>query len=224
VKPVVLIEHLRKEAVRQHLYSVETLRRFKSLSRRFQRVRWHATAECLQGRAFELSDRTWNEWLEKPTPQTYHVIDGKALFAAAAAFSSTMAKLRATACFTCGECSSACPISCERSTFDPRAIFRTANLGLMQDLFLSPSIWLCISCGRCSEACSQLVDGKTMIAAIQKMAHDSGAVDRSFAHRLEKAEKIIYTRFLREIDALFGCIRPHQTETGEGVKPLAVCV
>ena len=67
-------------------------------------------------------------------------------------------------------------------------------------------------------------DGKTMIAVIQKMAHDSGAVDRSFAHRLEKAEKIIYTRFLREIDDLFGCIRPNPIETGAGVKPVATCV
>lgn len=221
VKPAVLIDHLRKEAVRQHLYSVETLRKFNNLFSRFQRVRWHATAACLQNRAFELSDRVWNEWLEKPAPETHNVIDGKALLGATVAFSSTMAKSRTTACFTCGECSSACPVSCERSTFDPRSIFRTANLGLIQDLFLSPSIWLCIACGRCSDACSQLVDGKTIIAAMQKMALDSGTLDRSFLHRLEKAEKIIYTRFLWEIDALFGFNRPTPTKTGAVVTPAA---
>lgn len=224
VKPVVLIEHLRKEAIRQHLYTVETLRKFKDLSRRFQRVRWHATAECLQDKAFEFSDRIWNEWLEKPVPETHKVIDGTALFDFTDTFSRTVGKARTTACFTCGECSSACPVSCERSIFDPRAIFRSVNLGLIKDLFLSPSIWLCIACGRCSDACSQLVDGRTMIATIQKMALDSGMVDRSFLHRLEQAEKIVYTRFLREIDALFGFIRPIPTETGAVVKPAAACV
>ena len=224
VKPVVLIEHLRKETVRQGLYGVDTLRKFKDLSRRFQRVRWHATAECLQGKTLDLSDTTWNEWLEKPVTETDHVIDSMALASASEEFSSKVATSRTAACFTCGECSSACPVSCERSIFEPRTIFRSANLGLMKDLFLSPSIWLCISCGRCTDACSQLVDGKTMIATIQKMALDSSAVDRSFPYRLEKTEKVLYARFLREIDSLFGFVRPHSSENETGVKPAAACV
>lgn len=224
VKPVVLIEHLRKEAVRQGLYSVQILGKFKDLSRRFQRVRWHATAECLQSGAFELSDSTWNEWLEKPVPEIHDVIDNKALASATYEFSNKVATSRTAACFTCGECSSACPVSCERNIFDPRAIFRSVNLGLMEELFLSPSIWLCISCGRCTDACSQLVDGKTMITAVQKMAIDNGTVSRSFPYRLEQAEKVIYTRFLRDIDALFGFNRPHTADKGAGVKPAAACV
>jgi len=64
-----------------------------------------------------------------------------------------------SSCFTCGECSSSCPVAVERSAFDPRFIFRMVNLGLAEELLLSPSIWLCVQCGRCTEACSQLVDG-----------------------------------------------------------------
>ena len=219
VKPVVLIEHLRREAVRQHLVSVETLKKFKTLISRFQRVRWYTTAACLQDRAVDFSGRIWNDWLETPAPATDNVIDGKALFGATGVFSNSLAKSRAAACFTCGECSSACPVACERSVFDPRAIFRSANLGLMKDLFLTPNIWLCISCGRCTDACSQLVDGRNMIAAIQKLAFDSGAIDRGFPQRLEQAEKVIYTRLLKEIDALFGYHRPDPMETGAGATP-----
>jgi hypothetical protein len=69
-----------------------------------------------------------------------------------------------------------------------------------------------------------LVDGKTMITAVQKMALDNGTVSRSFPYRLEQAEKVIYTRFLRDIDALFGFNRPHTADKGAGVKPAAACV
>jgi hypothetical protein len=63
-----------------------------------------------------------------------------------------------------------------------------------------------------------------MIAKIQKMALDSGTVDRSFPHRLEQAGKVVYTRFLREIDYLFGFVRPHTSENQTGVKAATACV
>jgi heterodisulfide reductase subunit C len=126
------------------------------------------------------------------------------LFQGSPAFRQSAADSKLANCFTCGECSSACPVAGERSAFDPRFLFRAINLGLQEELLHSPSIWLCIGCGRCSEACSQLVDGRSMIAALQEQAVTSGAVDADFQGRLTRANKIIFPRLLKSIDELLG--------------------
>jgi len=77
-----------------------------------------------------------------------------------------------------------------------------ANLGLMDDLLNSPSLWLCINCGRCNEACSQNVTGSNLIESLKQMAVKEAVVDSDFRFRLEKADKIIYSHFLDEIDSL----------------------
>jgi len=208
VKPAVLIEYLRQEALRRHLVTSDTLRAYKVLFARFQRARWHAAAICLENDPDILSSRKWCDWLQTPVSENSGAIHSRDLFRGNAVFRSAVEKARTAACFTCGECSSACPVSCERSVFDPRTIFRMAHLGLVEDLFASPFIWLCISCGRCSEACSQKVDGRELIKALQTQAIESGAVDRDFPLRLEKAGKMIYARFLHEVDLLFGFSKP----------------
>jgi heterodisulfide reductase subunit C len=109
----------------------------------------------------------------------------------------------ASACFTCGECSSACPISGEKSVFDPRTIFRMVSLGLIDELINNPAIWLCLDCGRCSDACSQLVEGREMIRRLKDHAIQSGAVDYKFLRCLEQADENVYDRWLDEVDVLF---------------------
>jgi heterodisulfide reductase subunit C len=208
VKPAVLIEFLRREALRRHLVTCDTLRAYKVLFARFQRARWHAAAICLQEVPDLLSGRMWCDWLQAPVSENSGAIHSRDLFRGNAGFRSAVEKARTAAGFTCGECSSACPVSCERSVFDPRTIFRMAHLGLVENLFASPFIWLCISCGRCTEACNQQVDGRELVKALQTQAIESGAVDRDFPLRLEQAGKMIYARFLHEVDLLFGFSEP----------------
>jgi heterodisulfide reductase subunit C len=107
-------------------------------------------------------------------------------------------------CFTCGECSSACPVSGERGTFDPRFIFRMVNLGLQDELLQSPSIWLCLECGRCTDACTQKVDGCLMIARLRELAIREGKVSDDFALRLRQAQQPIFMRLVDEIDCVLG--------------------
>jgi heterodisulfide reductase subunit C len=107
-------------------------------------------------------------------------------------------------CFTCGECSSACPIACHRNVFDPRAIFHAAHLGLTEELLHSPAIWLCLECNRCTEACTQGVDGRSMIRSLREFAVENGVVDPAFFACLEKSNRTIYPWFLNEIDAVIG--------------------
>lgn len=97
-------------------------------------------------------------------------------------------------------------------------------LGLENELLTMPSIWLCVGCRRCSDCCSQQVEGRRIIRALQELAISSGAVDPWFPDRLEKAHRILYNRFIAEIDALLNdgkCLssegtnetREHQTQT-----------
>ena len=110
-------------------------------------------------------------------------------------------------------------MTCERSVFDPRSIFRMANFGLSEELLRSPSIWLCIGCQRCTEACSQLVKGHLLIEHLQQRAIEEGFVDPRFPRRLQKADQIIYARFLDEIDGIFNAAGK-RFYRGEDVKHL----
>jgi heterodisulfide reductase subunit C len=209
VKPAVLIEYMRREMLRRGRVSLRTVRRYRKLYECFQRVRWHAADYCVDNRLDTLEDGRWQQWLETPLPECSAIYPGHSGNGLAAAASEA----QMAACFTCGECSSACPVAAGRDVFDPRTLFRMVNLGLTEALIASPSIWLCISCRRCTEACSQNVDGEKMIATLRKMALERGAVDGGYPHRLEQADRVIYQRFLDEIDALFGFSGHRRLET-----------
>ena len=115
--------------------------------------------------------------------------------------------LAGQACFTCSECSSCCPIVCDGDVFDPQRIIRMANLGLADELLRSPAIWLCLGCQRCVEACSQAVSGHTIIRRLQLQAIEKGLMDPLLPIRLLEADRVIYPKFLDEIDALIGLYR-----------------
>ncbi len=117
-------------------------------------------------------------------------------------FRNAAVQNRAGACFTCGECSSACPISGAAGVFDPRAIVRKAQLGLEEEILGTPAIWLCLDCGRCAEACSQGVDGRGLIRAFQEQALLCGRVDADLPARLERSGFLAYRRYLEAIDRL----------------------
>lgn len=202
VKPASVIAFARMEAVRTGLVSYQRIQSYKELFAKFQRVRWHVTAQCLSGKLVAVDDAQWDVWLETPVPESTSNLSGRNLFQNNGLFHELVEKTRGSVCFTCGECSSACPISGNRSVFDPRFLFRMANLGILDELLKSPSIWLCLDCGRCTEACSQLVDGRRIIQTLQELAIQSGAVDPDFPLQLQNQHSSIYLRFLQEIDGL----------------------
>ena len=49
VKPATMIEYLRRFAMENNLVSGRALPRYRDPFKRFQNIRWHAAAECLQG-------------------------------------------------------------------------------------------------------------------------------------------------------------------------------
>jgi heterodisulfide reductase subunit C len=188
----------------------EAVTRYKNFFAMFQRVRWHVVLYCLKGEPVNISEEKWHQWLTTPIKQSISKISRTDLSKSRILRNDTE-KTNCQLCFTCSECSSACPIFCERSVFDPQTIIRMANLGLEEELLTSPSIWLCLGCERCSEACSQNVKGHLIIKSIQEQAIKQGIVEKDFRYRLEMADKLIYPIFFETIDRIFG-INPNRTE------------
>jgi heterodisulfide reductase subunit C len=202
VKPETLIRYARAEAVRRGVVSLATVAAYFDLFRRFQRVRWHVASRCLHGNVAPPTDADWQRWLRTPIPDATAPVPFANLFKRSKPFRAAAGAAGVADCFTCGECSSACPVSGERSTFDPRFIFRMVNLGLQDELLQSPTIWLCLECGRCTDACTQKVDGCLMIARLRELAIREGKVSGDFALRLRQAQQPIFMRLVDEIDCL----------------------
>ena len=203
VKPATLIDFARREAAGKDTAALKKYRRYRALFSLFQRVRWHTADYVMRNELPELTHDRWCSWLEEPVPEMTFTLTAEYHVQKDWGAGDREADFQPQACFTCGECSSACPVSGERSVFDPRTIFRMANLGAVERLLKSPSLWLCIACQRCTEACSQLVKGDRIIKHLQNLALASGAVDPDFPFRFEKANRLIYTRLLDEIDMVF---------------------
>lgn len=202
VQPETVIRYARAAAVRCGVVSLTAQRRFQALVRRFQRVRRQAALACLSGAPAEAVADAWEALLSAAPPPPAGVIAAGALFGGGPRFREAVRRAAAADCFACGECSSACPVSGEAGTFDPRWLFRMAALGLAEELLRAPALWLCLQCGRCTAACTQGVDGCGLIADLRETALREGAVAPGFPERFAAAERPLYRRLLAEVDRL----------------------
>ena len=203
VSPSTLIDYARRKALFKGVVSLDLFRRHANLFKRFQQVRWHTVRHCLSGELGGFDQQKWGRWQRQPDEPGSSTISLPSFNQVTPEYRDMIRDSRTQACFTCGECSSACPIACGRSAFDPRALFRLVNLGMLDELIRSPSIWLCIECGRCTQSCSQQVDGRQIIKAIKEFAIQTGQIDMEFHLRLEKANRLVFGHYLKEIDLLF---------------------
>jgi len=205
VKPWALIEYVRLTAIFRKNISWKKIQAYKHLWARFQKVRWQVIQACLQGREIvNVSDQQWDDWLNKKGPHSDSIIPQGIGTPYPNALKKWKQSYLTTNCYTCNECGSVCPVSCERAIFDPSAIVRMANLGMLDELLISPSIWLCLSCQRCSECCSQMVDAANLIQTLQELSITSGAVDFGLKIRIENSNRAAYQRLISEINQLMG--------------------
>ena len=201
VKPEPLIRWLRGQALENGGVDRSTYLQIRSLFSVFQRIRWHAALLCREGELQEVPDALWRRWMQTPVVDPLGGPTPISLTENGNKGEQISQDYRVPLCFTCGECSSACPVAVSREVFDPRTLFRMLALGLTDALLDSPSIWLCISCGRCTDACTQTVRGREVIASLRTRAIEKGVVDSGFVHRLQRADRLLYERLLNEIDA-----------------------
>ena len=207
VRPFELHQYLQNEAIRRGVFSIDFVVAYRKLFADFQRVRWRTVAHCFQIELTHLSDQTWYQWLKRPIRQAIYRPVALGLNPNTNQPRKPDTLLNGQACFTCSECSGCCPIICDGDVFDPQRIIRMANLGLSGELLKSPAIWLCLGCQRCTDACSQTVSGHDIIRQLQRRAITTGMVDPRLPMRLLEADRIIYPKFIDEIDTLLGLYR-----------------
>lgn len=60
-------------------------------------------------------------------------------------------------CYQCGKCTAGCPMAHAMDVM-PRQIVRYMQLGMMDEVLESKSIWLCASCHTCVERCPHSIN------------------------------------------------------------------
>ena len=78
------------------------------------------------------------------------------------------------ACFSCGTCTAACPISWMDEDYNPRRILKLVNLGARREVLSSPVIWLCSACDICYGRCPQQIHLSDLMKAIRNVAVSEG--------------------------------------------------
>ncbi len=81
-----------------------------------------------------------------------------------------LSALNMETCYTCGTCSSGCPITGTPGVqLDTRKAVRMMALGLIDELVDSEFPWICTGCGRCSYGCPQGIDIWYCLAAMRAL-------------------------------------------------------
>jgi heterodisulfide reductase subunit C len=88
-------------------------------------------------------------------------------------------------CFSCGTCTSACPVFRVEHDYNPRRIIRLVLLGFRKEVLSSRTIWLCAHCYACSAYCPQGVSFADIMTVLQRMAVESGYVSADLPERIE---------------------------------------
>jgi heterodisulfide reductase subunit C len=99
------------------------------------------------------------------------------------------------ACFNCGNCTAACPLTSGEHSF-PRRTIRLIQMGLRDRLVASIDPWLCYYCGDCSATCPRGAEpAETMMAARRWLI---GQYDRSGnAGKLYTSERAVLATIVK---------------------------
>ncbi len=90
-------------------------------------------------------------------------------------------------CFSCGTCTSGCPVFQVESGYNPRKIIRMILLGMRKEVLSSKMIWLCARCYACTANCPQEVSFADIMTVLRDMAIEEGHAP---AELLEKIENL----------------------------------
>lgn len=77
------------------------------------------------------------------------------------------------ACYQCGNCSSGCPLAQEMDIM-PNRIMRLSQLGLMEDVIHSETLWICASCFQCTVRCPRGIDIQRVMDTLRQIAMEEG--------------------------------------------------
>jgi len=60
-------------------------------------------------------------------------------------------------CYQCGNCSSGCPMV-DYMDIAPNRVMRLAQMGIIEEILNSETIWICSACYQCSTRCPKGID------------------------------------------------------------------
>lgn len=80
-----------------------------------------------------------------------------------------------TDCYQCGKCSAGCPVAFAMDK-TPRQIIRLLQLGMLEEVLKTRTIWLCATCQTCSTRCPKDVDLATLMETVRQLAKKKGIV------------------------------------------------
>jgi len=73
------------------------------------------------------------------------------------------------ACYQCGKCAAGCPVAFAMDIL-PSQVIRLAQLGLVEELLETETIWLCAACQTCYTRCPKGVDLSRIMEALRELA------------------------------------------------------
>jgi len=71
-------------------------------------------------------------------------------------------------CYQCGKCSAGCPAA-DVMDLLPHQVVRLAQLGLIDEILKSKTIWICASCITCTARCPKGVDLAKIMEALRQV-------------------------------------------------------
>ncbi|GAB4347560.1 MAG: 4Fe-4S dicluster domain-containing protein [Candidatus Abyssubacteria bacterium] len=86
------------------------------------------------------------------------------------------AHTKVSSCYQCLKCSSGCPVSYEMD-YLPAQIIRMVNLGMLDEVLKSRTIWVCASCETCTTRCPNDIDIAQVMDTLREMALRSGKAE-----------------------------------------------
>jgi heterodisulfide reductase subunit C len=72
------------------------------------------------------------------------------------------------ACYQCGKCAAGCPVAFAMDML-PSQVIRYAQLGLVEKLLDSKTIWLCAACQTCYTRCPKGIDLSRIMEALREI-------------------------------------------------------
>lgn len=76
-------------------------------------------------------------------------------------------------CYQCGKCSGGCPMSFAMD-YPPNQIMRMLQVGLLDEVLNSTTIWVCASCLTCSSRCPRGIDIAQVMDNLRMLATKRG--------------------------------------------------
>jgi heterodisulfide reductase subunit C2 len=83
--------------------------------------------------------------------------------------------LNAQQCYQCGKCTAGCPMS-DRMDLMPNQVVRLVQLGQVDKVVASETIWRCTSCQTCTSRCPRSVDCAGIMDRLRQMSFAGSVV------------------------------------------------